>query len=724
MAALEDLVGLFGLISGYQPGKNNLVLDPDISNKLNFLTDNKFSKFSNDSNIDRIFWLDGELNNQLDILLNDQDTGNNGNVKLSLVFLLDLSTEENFSKLVKFENFIRNYLLIDNKDKYFNLHLIISHPSFNKSIDNYLSNKGILGNLTSFNLWNTLNYFDLNDDIYSLELNYDAGFNQLFYDNSPLPIELLAKSLLSLYIKSNYKLRITNIYLKGEKSSIFWKIFNRLLKSHLQQLDDSKLKNLNDIDETIFMNSHSFYNNSVDLICFDRSVDLISLLLSQLSYSGLINELLLKQKSQLNLIQFNNINDSNDPIKMNLNDSDDIIYPNIKYLNFSHVGPILNKNAKLLQSDFDKRKNLNNIQEMKNFVNELNNLKNVQKFVQNHTNLAQFIINNLENDSVSSKSNIPLLDNLLDENLDSYFSQLIELQQDIISDNLSTNQIFSKISNTIMLNDNSNLNDVIKLLILTSICKKGLNNLDFLNLKNDLVNKFGFNNVIPLVLKLQQLKIIQINPNQQLSSFLSKSNNNFESSQSQYIQNFTSIKNSLNLLPLHDNSENLTGDDITNIYTDPDFGYPGYVPIITRLIQSIYDRSYLEVQTNVSNDSPNSNNNNKNIGISRAIKYGWNNLDLSGLNGDTVQEFLVPDEKKKMFSSIVPPKISDLNKNIIPDHQSTIIICAIGGLTWSEIATIKYTVKSNNFTKNKRLIILTTGIITGNNILDTLSHLK
>lgn len=601
----------------------------------------------------------------------------------------------------------------------------MSHNSIDKALTKYLSLSGILGDLTSHHVWSTLLYLPIsNEQIYSLEYSPDAAFKHLYLDDSALPLELLAKSLLQLYIESSYKLRITNIYLKGPKSVQFWEIYRRLLNSHLQTLSDTQRKIIDDIDDMLFLNVHSFYTNSVDLISLDRSNDLISCLLSQLSYSGLCNETF-DIKSQLTKINIKP--DSTDSPSINLNDSNDKIYPLIKYLNFSHVGPTLNKHAKILQLKFDDYKKLDNIDEMKNFVNELNNLKSLQSYVSKHTDLAAFIMHTFEdiNDTVS----IPILDEPDDDIgndtsisgpgfnvLHSYNKILIELQQDILSNQLSVSSAFNRITSLLNSFDSTTLSDVFKLVILTSIIKRGFKESEFLPLYNVIINKFGILKTLPILINLQKLKIIQFsnhfsaksNPNSHPASFLTFSALNPDPSATQNIQNFSLLVKSLSLLPTY--SEEITNpgvdsidQDFTTLYNDADFGYPGYVPIFARLVQSIYSRSFQLKDSNQQTESQ------------RAIKYGWNNIDLEGLSSTTLQEFLVPDSKKKLFSSIIPPKISDLKNS----NKSTIIICAVGGITWSEIATIKYVLKSNPFTKDKSVIVLTTGLLTSDGFINS-----
>lgn len=705
MSPIDDLISVFSTISSYQSDhvSNLLVLDKSLSNELNFITDNKFSSFLKSANISKIIWYD-EIGN-----LDDED------IK-SIVFFINLNdNDKGLEKLTSLKSKISNLNIMNS-----NIHLILSHPLIQFSIDSYLSNVELSNLLTSYHLYNSLLYYEIQPSIYSLELP-ESGFKDLYLNASPAPIEALAKSLLQLYINSDFKLRITNLYILGELSSKFWEIYEKLKNDYLlNNLKDKELKIIDDIDEMLFLNIHSFYTRSTDLIVLDRSNDLVSCLLSQLSYSGLLNDFF-DIETQLKPLTY-------DDRTIYFNDD---IYNDIKDLNFSNVGTKLNKYAKNLQHKFEKFKNLQDLNEIKNFVNDLNSLKLTQSNVTNHTHLVDYILNSENFIDLNKHLDIPVLDELEDTKLDSYFTQLIEFQQDILSNQLSTPTILSKISCFLNTAD-ATLYDIIKLIILTSIVKLGLktSNFEFLNL--ELINKFGFETVTPIILNLQKLGIIQfvdLNEiaNSHSHSFLSSfQNQNLIESNVQKIENFQTVSKNFNLLPINEdtngyvvvddnntsatpvNADGNDNEEFTKLYNDADFGYPGYVPLFTRLIQSIYDRSFLPTT-------------NTNQPHQHLIKYGWNNLNFENLNVTKTEKFLVPESKKKMFDSIIPPKLSTLSQTA---NKSIIIITVIGGITWSEISTIKYVLKKNPSTRDKQVTFLTTGMVTGSQILKSLNNVN
>ncbi|TID30902.1 hypothetical protein CANINC_000494 [Pichia inconspicua] len=670
---IDDLVTIF---KQFDNDSHTLILDPKLKNSLNYLTNNNFSKFAKSCNIDQTIW----FNNSGDYIIQNN----------SIVFLLDLSS--NLDKLNTLQLQLKK-LITNHTDLV--IHLILSHPLLKNSIDTYIKQSDIFNLVRSYHIWNSLLYLKLPDNVYSLEYNENAGFKDIYLNNSPIPLESQANVLLKLYIESNYKLRITNIFLKGSKSIQFYKIFQKLRENHLNSLNPNQLKTIQDIDDTLFINNHSFYNNSVHLISIDRSNDLISLLLNQLTYAGLSNEF-------FNLNQFEPLILQDKLIDFNT--EDDQILNTIKHLNFSHVGPILNKNAKDLQIQFEKRKQLDDISKIKKFVSKIEDLKQIQSKIANHTLIAEKIINNFE--VANFKSGIDILDDELEiPQLNSYYTQLIEFQQDILADNLSLTTLFTRL-NSLILHEESKIHDLFKLIILASIIKKGLRESDLIPLISRMVNKFTSNLVLPIYINLLKLKIIQLhNPtlNQQIN-FLNFQKNHLEESNSQSILDFADLSKILNLLPQHDQLQTIDSDNPLDLYKDPDFGYPGYVPITTRLIESIYSRTFIDDKSS-DYSSPTS---------TFSLIYGWKNLPLS-LTTETIEEILVPESKKKLFTSFIPPKISKLN-----NENSKIIISIIGGITLAEIATIKFVLSKIESTKNKQIIFLTTGILNSETFIKSL----
>ena len=133
---------------------------------------------------------------------------------------------------------------------------------------------------------------------------------------------------------------------------------------------------------------------------------------------------------------------------------------------------------------------------------------------------------------------------------------------------------------------------------------------------------------------------------------------------SDYDKNYSQINKKLNLI--------VAGVDIDQP-NDCAFAYEGYCPISIRLIE-------------------------------RAIKTGWNSIKdvLNKLPG----EFEYPNNESEVIK---------------PNEKSFILLVFVGGITYGEIAAIRYLNSKNKFHK---FVILTTSIINYNNVLNGLNNMN
>ncbi|GMG23026.1 unnamed protein product [Ambrosiozyma monospora] len=737
-------------------GQHLLILQKSISSIINRLT--PFSTLKKQTRIGKVIWLDpspkGQQTHDYDQLFS---------LFKSLVIMVE--SDNDIAYLTQTMELLKTRIIpfasspvnsaIGQKVR---ISIVFAGDSQVRSNKLMLENLGVLGDVDIYH-WLTYKPVLLDRDLISLDMA-KGGLDHIFHDSSVIPIDSLAKCLLQLVIASNYKIRVTNAYLKGSGSIKFFKHFQKLYDTHLNSLPPHVKKVVVDQDETLFVDAYSFFNRNVDLVCIDRGVDLVAAVGSQLTYTGLCDTLI---GTELGAIAFKpdsndisgteagvntsaaNVADtsgSEDFVRFRLGDSKDEIFSLIKDLNFSHVGSILNNKARQIQAEYDKRNQLKDIEEMKKFVGELNRLKELQTWVKRHTLLAEHILGKVKAgdvDEAQTKVGIPELDNVeLGEPSSSYFSEFIELQQDILADQLD-NKANSAAVLEFMYKHEPKIHDIIKLLIITSIVKKGIREPEYDIFKTEILNMYGMK-YIPLLIKLNELKLVY--PREQVS-FLSTATNYPESSnlgKVQLINDFNLASKSLNLLP-----ETTEEQPFENtIYSDADFSYPGYVPIITRLVESIYSRSYngrsAAVGSTVLSTPPRqphtqsliqSPSSSSYTSLSQAVhqgkqprKYGWDNLDLSSINGEIKQEFLVPENKRNLFNSFTSLNAHVSNKMVTTKHnrKDMIIVCCIGGLTYSEISSLRYVIQQagNDFVKDKQLLILTTGVIKSDDVIEAL----
>ncbi|ODV95951.1 hypothetical protein PACTADRAFT_2254 [Pachysolen tannophilus NRRL Y-2460] len=700
--SLSELIEIFSRISLHEKQNHLLVLYRPLSKYINRLT--PFSKLKELTQISKVVWLDEEIDENIFKSFE------------SLVFLIEDAYEniETMSDIIK-----RKILPLDQK---FILSCIFT--SANQYSDSLIvENLNLKGDIDIY-FWKNLKPIKILNDLLILD-NKNSDLKNLYQLNSISSLSQLAETLIKLIMFSKFKMRITNIFKKGILSFKFVDIFLKDLEIFKNSLDSKDKKALNNIEDCLFLDSNSFFNKQCDLIVLERSIDLISPLLTQLTYMGLIDEF---YKIDLNQIEIENLNhtESNNNAQTSIIsfDDDNFFQEELKDLNFSKVGPILNFKAKFLQQEFENRHKIkDNLNEMKSFVKRLNDLTNQQNLIKNHTLIAESILNKVKNNNNEDTIKLDLIEGEQDDEDDSYFSKFIDLQQQILSNNLDNSSNCDQILKFLYIYDPP-LKDFFRLLILTSIVKRGIRFKEYNSFKKEILEHYGFDKLI-LLNKLRDLKLFYIREGTNESNFtllfnnrnnntsinngnttnnnenLHSDTNNFQSS-AQLIKDFADLSYNLNLLPDGNN---------TNLEEEPDFVLPGYIPVITRLIQSIYSRDFMINNTLKPNDAQ------------PLKKFNWENLNQylspdyykNFEKDEFTEELLIPESKSQIFKHAQP---RTTNK-----EEELIILVMIGGITYAELASIRFIINKINKDKgyNKKLIVLTNGIIKGDDIIEMCS---
>lgn len=169
---------------------------------------------------------------------------------------------------------------------------------------------------------------------------------------------------------------IRSIWGKGNAAEKVWELTSRLCAESQDTLNTS--------------------NCSIDqLILIDRSIDLITPMVTQLTYEGLIDELfgINNTTAQLPSERFQSKDDQKEnegPKQIILNSSDEL-YADLRDKNFNAVGATLSKQASKISNQFDERLGDKTVQEMKQYVAKLPNLLASKHALSIHTNIAECI---------------------------------------------------------------------------------------------------------------------------------------------------------------------------------------------------------------------------------------------------------------------------------------------------------------------------------------------
>jgi vacuolar protein sorting-associated protein 33A len=136
------------------------------------------------------------------------------------------------------------------------------------------------------------------------------------------------------------------------------------------------------------------------LVLIDRTVDLVTPLPTQLTYEGLIDEFFSITNSAVDLpasmvVDPKGGKEATPPadkkLKTPLN-SNDKIFRDIRDLNFSVVGPILNQKAKMIDEYYKARKDISTVSEIKDYMKKFTSFQQDHQFLRVHTNITEALL--------------------------------------------------------------------------------------------------------------------------------------------------------------------------------------------------------------------------------------------------------------------------------------------------------------------------------------------
>ncbi|CCF56025.1 hypothetical protein KAFR_0A05900 [Kazachstania africana CBS 2517] len=608
-----------------------LVVQPKLLPVLNQLL--TFTELTKSTPVRKIALLDEQLKNDLPSLLGTIPS-------MELVFLIDVRVDLCLpNELVKL---IKDLQLTE---------LNVLYCTWKTEMTNNLKRlthfiKSQLENLSKANLfeWDFFPFAQQDDNLLVVNVLYNEDGENLYYPKRSsmekttrgILLDNMSNCIKSLLAQTNTI--VTDAIAMGSISK------NLVALLHDQHQTDENLF----IKETLY---GSKYHSSLetDLIVLERNVDPITPLLTQLSYVGILDD----------FFEFGDDCKLKDK-EFTLDYITDDTWNELKFLNFGSVGPQLNKMAKDLQSQYDSRHNAETVNEIKNFVDSLGSLQQRQKLLKKHTNLSSNVLEEVEQN-----------ENLL-------FNRILELEQDILLDKLSTTIAIDKILELVYESD-VQPEKILRLVCLLSITKNFLKDKDFENLQRELVDSFGVN----MIFQLERLIRNRLLKNKSTSQ-------TFEGIEDiQLKKNYRYPSLWLDTLP----------DETSN---DANFAYCGMVPLTYRLIQLLYDRTI--ISKHYSSQQP--------FMISKTANISKLNELFENLygNGNLItEEKWVPTKKVKHAKNENSPASNDSN---------IAIIVFLGGITLSEFATLRVLQdKLHKKNVNKRFIVIADGLTNGTRLI-------
>jgi len=448
--------------------------------------------------------------------------------------------------------------------------------------------------------------YNLNMDIFPLDydlmsLENESAFYDLFVSQNLNSLSILARAIIkyeNIFGKIKYK------YYLGDLAK---KLHDLLIKE--EEISPS-------IDKANEPGTFSCF-------IFDRSVDMLTPLCSNFIYEGLLDEFFginlntVKVPVQILGKKPNEKNNKNEEIKLDLSKNEKF-YTQIKDYNFNKIklflGNRLKEHNKMLEESKEKNADLKQIQE--NLL-KIRLIKEERPSLINQINLA---------DHISKNKKLPK------EQLYLFFEQSLLLGE-------TPSTFLESMDDEIA--QKGDLYNIIRMLSLYSLINGGIKNKIFDQMRRDLVNIYGFQEIFFLN-NLEKLKILK----------------NYDSSNLFYYDLNKKLK--------------LINDSVDfNNPNDASYSFSGYCPIFIRLIE-------------------------------KAISKGW---------------YSIKDLIKKISNEFDFPKDEEEILNFNKKEKKFILIVFIGGITYGELASIRYL---NKVLDDKKFIVLTSGMINCRKIFNAL----
>nr|XP_019003591.1 ATP-binding protein [Kwoniella mangroviensis CBS 8507]OCF67052.1 ATP-binding protein [Kwoniella mangroviensis CBS 8507] len=536
------------------------------------------------------------------------------------------------------------------------MYTILLVPRATELCRRVLEDQGVAGDVTISEF--KLELIPVEDDLLSLEM--DDVARDIYLNGDDTPIYYSSLALMTFQRAFGLFPRILG---KGEGA--------KKLADLLQRHHHTDPAQYGDIESSTQVDG---------LIILDRSIDWITPMLTQLTYEGMLDEFVGIKNAHIE-IDSTLIDPNTAPTpspstsalpstpitkkrKHHLSSQKDKLYSELRDQNFAVVGSKLSKLARRLEGDYGGVKNLKSVSQMKEFVGKLGGLQSEQQSLRIHTGLTELLmpITKLET-----------------------FNRTLEAQQNLVAGYDPNSQL-----NTIedLMNQELDWQTILRSIVLMSLTNGGIKPKLLESFKRDFLQVYGYEH-LPLLISLENLGL------------LVKSGSSVSTIQNQSV-NF--LRKNLRLIV--DDINDLNPNDISYVYS-------GYGPISLRLVQCLTMKNQILSSSTSTTNGEDANG----LGAGKEKPKahplnGWKGFEdvLSVLPGDNVDVRQHGEKRDNLLGKYI---------RMIPDDNkiTTTVVFFLGGCTYTEISALRWMSKQY---KGRRFLIATTGIINGNNLIESL----
>ncbi|KAL0582013.1 Vacuolar protein-sorting-associated protein 33 [Marasmius crinis-equi] len=576
---------------------------------------------------------------------------------------------------IKYVKIIADHIKRHAKESLRYNYTILLVPRASTLVSRLLEEEGVLGDVT-ISAYN-LQLIPLAEDVVSLE--YESAFKDLWVDGDETVIYDSAQALITLQKMYGVFPRMLG---KGDHAA-------RLIKLVQTYLPQSRNTSMSD--------TLSELSDKMDsLIVLDRRVDMITPLLTQLTYEGLIDEFLGIKNSHVELPaslisppqQPNQGAPSTsaaaapptpNPLRKEAKKkfhltSTDTLFADLRDLNFSSVGKRLNQVAHRIDEDYKVSRQAKTIPQLRDVVGRLGGLQSEHQSLRIHTGLCEMLTPMTRTDQ---------------------FNKSLEVQQNLLASYNLSEQL-TAIEDLIA--QGAEMETVVRLVCLASIVMGGIKTKVLESIKREILQAYGYN-FLPLLLSLStpSLPILLSNPPPASPPELALA--------AKYP--FTALKKSLRLL-IDDDEESLS-----EVENDISFVYSGWAPISIRLVQCVAQKGGV-LSNPAEKEKAGAQTNGKEVRGGEKVQahpiIGWKGFEdvLALVPGETVDVNMKDAAAGPVLSQPV-------------ERNTTTVVFFLGGCTYTEIAALRWVARQH---KGRKFLIATTGIVSGSSIIDSISGIQ
>jgi hypothetical protein len=555
-----------------------------------------------------------------------------------------------------------------------------------------LEEEGVLGDVTisSYNL----QFIPIADDVVSLE-NSEA-FKEIWVDGDETSVYDSSQALHTLQKLFGLFPRIIG---KGDHAGRLADLLTRQTTQRASVDQDGLL----DISDTFD-----------SLIVIDRRVDMITPLLTQLTYEGLIDEIvhiknshievpasLLNAPSNPNQAASGSGSTSAAPApvlvqdkkrKHHLSASTDPIFSELQDLNFASVGKRLNKAARRLDEDYRARHQAS-VSQLRDFVGKLGGLQAEHRALQLHTGLSEIIM-------PVTRSEV--------------FNKSLEIQQNLLASYDVPGQITAVED---LIAQGAEMQVVIRLLCLASITAGGIKGKTLENIKKEVLQvsyfppcdhdplmaaqAYGYS-YLPLLLALGSPPLAILLPNPLPSSA--------PAAVSGAKYPYASLRKSLRLLI--DGNESL--EELEN---DISYVYSGYAPISIRLVQCVTQKGGVLSNPAKSKEGATEEDGKKGKSTFLGPTQAHPIVGFKGFE-DVVESITGRTFDITQRGAAATNGVSTTLHSAWKERTTTTVVFFLGGCTYTEIAALRW---AGCQTQGRKFLIATTGMVSGGSMIESIA---